>query len=259
MVVAGDQDPPVRGEAKPCSAPVCGHASGSFDDRNHRAKIVGLEAGFKDEIDKARRRVARRRSNRRQSATSFTAAETRAKAAASGPRNISGVVAKRVAASSPGQGPAADRGAVQCRRPAGRADPALTRDRLVDDAEDRMPAMGQRDQGPEQRHAADKGFRSVDRVQNPDEFGVSRVPGRTPRRRSRDPESCSRSACASPAPRRGRRRSPESGLIYPRPRGAGGNAAGSLLPPRRPIQMRARETCRAPKGARSISRSASKR
>ena len=35
-----------------------------------------------------------------------------------------------------------------------------------------MPATGQRDQGPEQRHATDKGFRSVDRVQNPDEFGA---------------------------------------------------------------------------------------
>src|SRR5271170_3785336 len=54
IVVASNQDAPVRGQAKPCSAPVCGHASGSLDDRNHRAKIVGLEAGFKDEIDKPR-------------------------------------------------------------------------------------------------------------------------------------------------------------------------------------------------------------
>ena len=53
-----------------------------------------------------------------------------------------------------------------------RADPALARDRLVDDPEDRPPVLGQRNQGAEQRHAADKGFGAVDRVEHPDELGI---------------------------------------------------------------------------------------
>ncbi len=35
-----------------------------------------------------------------------------------------------------------------------------------------MAPPGQRDQGTEQRHSADKGFRPVDRVEHPDEFRV---------------------------------------------------------------------------------------
>jgi hypothetical protein len=58
------------------------------------------------------------------------------------------------------------------RRAALGADPALARDRLVDDAEDRPAVPRQRDQRAEQRHAADKGFGAVDRVEHPDEFGV---------------------------------------------------------------------------------------
>ena len=55
---------------------------------------------------------------------------------------------------------------------AGGADPALARDRLVDDAEDRPARMGQGDQRAEQGHAADEGFGAVDRVEHPDELGV---------------------------------------------------------------------------------------
>ena len=85
---------------------------------------------------------------------------------------MSGLVENTVAAASDGAGPAADRRAVERGRPAGGADPALARDRLVDDAEDRPARGGQRDQGAEQRHAADEGFGAVDRVEHPDEFGV---------------------------------------------------------------------------------------
>src|SRR5579872_6301326 len=50
--VAGDGDPAVGGEIQWRSAPVGGDAARSFDDRDDRAKIVGLQACFKDEIDK---------------------------------------------------------------------------------------------------------------------------------------------------------------------------------------------------------------
>ena len=35
------------------AAPIGGDAAGTLDDRNHRAEIVRLEAGFKDEVDEA--------------------------------------------------------------------------------------------------------------------------------------------------------------------------------------------------------------
>jgi hypothetical protein len=65
----------------------------------------------------------------------------------------------------------ASRVSVEGRRSPGGADPALARNWLVDDAEDRPALICQRDQRAEQRHAADEGFGAVDRVKHPDEFG----------------------------------------------------------------------------------------
>ena len=51
--IAGDENAAVGGEIETRSAPIGGDAAGPLDDRNHRAEIVRLEAGFKDEVDKA--------------------------------------------------------------------------------------------------------------------------------------------------------------------------------------------------------------
>ena len=50
VAIAGHQDTAVRGEIEICSAPIGGQASSPFDDRNHRAEIVWLQARFKDEV-----------------------------------------------------------------------------------------------------------------------------------------------------------------------------------------------------------------
>src|SRR5215471_1949442 len=51
--VAGDEDMAVRSEAQASSPPVGSDPPCSLDDGYHRAEIVGLQAGFKDEVDKA--------------------------------------------------------------------------------------------------------------------------------------------------------------------------------------------------------------
>ena len=122
--VAGDQHPPVRRQAERRAPPVGGDPAGALDDRQHRAEIVGLEARFDDQIDEAQRDAARRRSNRRRSARAWRRAATRAKAAASAPLNMSGLVAKTVAAASAGQGRQRIGGAVMRRRAALRRRPS---------------------------------------------------------------------------------------------------------------------------------------
>ena len=43
----------VGDEVESLTPPIGGNAPRPFDDRNHRAEIVRLQAGFKDEVDKA--------------------------------------------------------------------------------------------------------------------------------------------------------------------------------------------------------------
>src|SRR5215472_11595384 len=49
--VASDENAAVGGEVQSPSPPIGGHTPSPFDDRNHRAKIVRLQARFKDKID----------------------------------------------------------------------------------------------------------------------------------------------------------------------------------------------------------------
>ena len=69
-----------------------------------------------------------------------------------------------------------DRSAIEYCRLARGSDPPLIRYRLVDDAQDRAAAPGQRDQCAEQRNPADEGLGSVDRIENPDELGILAYP-----------------------------------------------------------------------------------
>src|SRR5215470_20309511 len=50
--IAGNQNAAVGAEIERRSVPVGGDAARPFDDRNHRAKIVWLQAGFKNEVNK---------------------------------------------------------------------------------------------------------------------------------------------------------------------------------------------------------------
>src|SRR5215472_13320193 len=56
--IAGHQGSVFRGEAQSRAAPVGGDPACPFDDRNHRAKIVWLQAGFKNEVDEPRGKQA---------------------------------------------------------------------------------------------------------------------------------------------------------------------------------------------------------
>src|SRR6516162_1204511 len=50
--IASHEDAAIGGKVETSSPPVRGHTPCSFDDRNHRAEIVRLQVGFKDEVDK---------------------------------------------------------------------------------------------------------------------------------------------------------------------------------------------------------------
>ena len=51
--IAADQHPPVGGEVERAALPVGGDPAGALDDRQHRAEIIGLQAGLDDQVDKA--------------------------------------------------------------------------------------------------------------------------------------------------------------------------------------------------------------
>ena len=68
------------------------------------------------------------------------------------------------------------------------ADVALVERRAIDQADQRLVAVDQRDQRREQRDAAREADRPVDRIDDPARSRRGRLPRRTPRRRSRTPE-----------------------------------------------------------------------
>ena len=154
---------------------------------------------------------------------------------------MSGVVANSVAASSAGQGrqrTAAPFSVV------GR--PAAPTQRSREIGWSMMPRIGrpcagQRDQCAEQRHAADKGFRAVDRIQHPDEFGI--VAGAAELLAD---DAVLREPLLDQRSHRRFRRAVGGGdraQIRPcrRPRAVGGNMAGSPRPRHRPGAARAQE------------------
>src|SRR6516165_2623873 len=173
--IAGDEDAAVRGKIERRALPIGGNAPCALDNRNHRAEIVGLEAGFKDEVDEAGRKQTIGVAVRPKARQLDGIRDPRKSRVVTALKHIGGG-GKKGGSSQRGTRPAVDRCAVQGRGPPRDAYPALARDRLIDNPKNRTLGTCQRYQCPEQRDAADKRFRSVDRIQRPDEFSILALP-----------------------------------------------------------------------------------
>ena len=158
----------------------CGHdAAGAFDDGNERQHVVRLELGLDDEIDVSGREHAigvaiaaiARQPHRLLDASETAPVGFVHEKRAGGEHDR---IAERRARARL-QNPLAGWAAIARTGPV--AGKVLAGERLMHHAVDRLAAPGERDQRAPHRHAADEGFGAVDRVEDPDVFGIRPLSG----------------------------------------------------------------------------------
>src|SRR5277367_4155478 len=133
-LIAGDKHPSVRQKSKRLAVPVAGDPAGAFDDRQHWAEIVRIEARLDDHVDKAERDEP--------ISVAIGAVAHELGCAGYAREGVGVALAEHVGAGREHRrradiraGAAAYRAAVMRRLIALGADPALARDRLIDDPE----------------------------------------------------------------------------------------------------------------------------
>jgi hypothetical protein len=151
--------------------PIGDRAAGIAHDRRQRAVVERIEPAIEADVERAIRDPAIG------VAAAAIDAPLRIAAQALEGGTLAGVEWLGIAVAEDGIGQRCpltglDRLAIAARRQAVAADPALRRDGVVDDAEDRRALVGQSDQRAEGRDARDEGLGAVDRVDDPDEVTV---------------------------------------------------------------------------------------